>query len=322
MVSKFLTKLFLIAAISFAILFAYDRTIYPINERIIHLKTAFSHYNTAKYYFFGNSQVRRFAYYCNDMPQYAIFAQDGSDMFVIEDKIDKVLKPTKEKKYVFVCLSYILPMVIRDVNDAKNIIIENEFAYCTPFQWITQKNLKETIKSKMCVVNDVDNFSFFAQHINKLPHMRTFLIDNWIKKDKEQEERSRNNEEITRKVATSWNHHIDSTRRCLPNRIDSIFGAFKNIKKICDERGYTLITFTTPNYYKFKQIIRQQRIDSIMKVINTEVTQLNVPYFNYDTVNSYNNNIDYYLDPNHLNAKGSEVVLNRLISDVKKTIEK
>lgn len=94
----------------------------------------------------------------------------------------------------------------------------------------------------------------------------------------------------------------------------------KNILKFCEEKGFKPILITTPfTYYYNDQIGEknyQERIYDNIKEIEKQMNKKYL-YLDYSHDKRFENNLEYFLDGDHLNQKGAEYFTEILLNDIK-----
>ena len=95
----------------------------------------------------------------------------------------------------------------------------------------------------------------------------------------------------------------------------------KEILDICQENGLNPVIITTPQSYLYNNRIGKENYKKrIYSHINNLKKEYNFIYLDYSHNEKFENNLEYFMDDDHLNEKGAEYFTKILLKDIDEII--
>ena len=120
-------------------------------------------------------------------------------------------------------------------------------------------------------------------------------------------------EEFTRRAQERYSRHFDNKEEYfLPERIQNLY----DIINYCKEHDITPILITTPFSSYYQDLVSESFLQEFQETINTIVSDTSVGYYDYSCDDRFRDNLEYFMDADHLTEDGAAYFMEILTSEI------
>ena len=122
-------------------------------------------------------------------------------------------------------------------------------------------------------------------------------------------------EEFTRRAQERYSRHFDNKEEYfLPERIQNLY----DIIHYCKEYDITPILITTPFSSYYQNLVPESFLQEFQKTVTAIASATGVEYYDYSCDERFRDNLEYFMDADHLTEEGAAYFMEVLISEVPK----
>ncbi len=125
-------------------------------------------------------------------------------------------------------------------------------------------------------------------------------------------------EEFTRRAQERYSRHFDNKEEYfLPERIQNLY----DIINYCKEHDITPILITTPFSSYYQDLVPESFLQEFQKTVTAIVSDTGVEYYDYSCDDRFRDNLEYFMDADHLTEEGAAYFMEILINEIPKMHE-
>ena len=125
-------------------------------------------------------------------------------------------------------------------------------------------------------------------------------------------------EEFTRRAQERYSRHFDNKEEYfLPERIQNLY----DIINYCKEHDITPILITPPFSSYYQDLVSESFLQEFQNTINAIASGTDVEYYDYSCDNRFRDNLEYFMDADHLTEEGAAYFMEILINEIPKMHE-
>ena len=122
-------------------------------------------------------------------------------------------------------------------------------------------------------------------------------------------------EEFTRRAQERYSRHFDNKEEYfLPERIQNLY----DIINYCKEHDITPILITTPFSSYYQDLVPEAFLQEFQETVTAIASDTGVEYYNYSCDDRFRNNLEYFMDADHLTEEGALYFTEILINEIPK----
>lgn len=122
-------------------------------------------------------------------------------------------------------------------------------------------------------------------------------------------------EEFTRRAKERYSRHFDNKEEYfLPERIQNLY----DIINYCKEHDITPILITTPFSSYYQNLVPESFLQEFQETVTTIASDTGVEYYDYSCDDRFRDNLEYFMDADHLTEEGAAYFMEILIREIPK----